>query len=46
VVCVLRRLLLLELLQSELCLDSLELKLKNLLIVVVTVVVGDVHDVL
>jgi len=40
--CVLRRLLFLELLQSELCLDSLELQLENFLIVVTVIVIG--HD--
>jgi hypothetical protein len=44
--CVLGRLLFLELLQPELCLDGLELELKDFLIVIVTVVVRYVHHVL
>jgi hypothetical protein len=44
-VCILRRLLFLKLLQPELCLDGLKLKLQNFLIVV-TVIVGHCHEVL
>lgn len=40
--CTLRRLLFLELLQSELCLNSLKLKLEDFLVVVAVIVVG--HD--